>query len=91
MATSILYDQIMKTINVSDELYGKLRDFVVDPFEDTPESILNRLVDIVSKTKARWSPVCSDQSVPARESADNNPDADSGNLTYRPTNEVAAD
>ena len=47
----------MKTVNISDELYEKLKGFVVDPFDDTPETVINRLVDITEKAKARWSPL----------------------------------
>ena len=45
----------MKNVQVSDELYGKLKDFVVDPFDDTLETIVCRLVDIANKAKAKWS------------------------------------
>jgi len=45
----------MKNVRVSDELYDKLKDFVVDPFDDTLETIVNRLVDIAHKAKARWT------------------------------------
>ena len=44
----------MKTINVSDEVYERLKDFVVDPFEDTPETIIGRVLEIVTKAKRRW-------------------------------------
>lgn len=45
----------MKAIKVSDEVYEKLREFVVDPFDDTPQSVITRLVDIADKAKKRWS------------------------------------
>ena len=45
----------MKTINVSDEVYDRLKDFVVDPFEDTPETIIGRVLGIVTKAKRRWA------------------------------------
>jgi len=45
----------MKTINVSDEVYDRLKDFVVDPFEDTPETIIGRVLEIVTKAKRRWA------------------------------------
>ena len=45
----------MKTINVSDEVYDRLKDFVVDPFEDTPETIIGRVLEIVAKAKRRWA------------------------------------
>ena len=45
----------MKVIEISDELYDKLKNSVVDPFDDTPESVISRLIDIVDKAKSRWS------------------------------------
>ena len=45
----------MKILKLSDEVYERLKDFVVDPFDDTPDSVLNRLVDITSKARNRWS------------------------------------
>lgn len=47
----------MKAFQVSDELYDKLKTLVVDPFDDTPEIVISRLVDIVGKAKSRWSPL----------------------------------
>ena len=47
----------MKTIKVSDEIYEKLKDFVADPFDDTPEVVIGRVVDIAHKAKCRWSPL----------------------------------
>jgi len=47
----------MKVFQVSDELYDKLKTFVVDPFDDTPEIVVSRLVDIANKAKSRWSPL----------------------------------
>jgi predicted CopG family antitoxin len=44
----------MKTIQISDELYDKLKSFVVDPFDDTPESVIGRLLDITDKAKSKW-------------------------------------
>ncbi len=46
---------IMKAIKVSDEVYERLREFVVDPFDDTPQSVIARLVEIADKAKKRWS------------------------------------
>jgi hypothetical protein len=45
----------MKTIQVSDEIYERMREFVVDPFDDTPENIISRLIGIACKAKNRWS------------------------------------
>ena len=47
----------MKTVQVSDELYEKLKSLVVDPFDDTAEVVISRLVEIVEKAKSRWSPL----------------------------------
>ena len=44
----------MKVIEISDELYDRLKTFVVDPFDDTPEIVLGRVVDIVDKAKSKW-------------------------------------
>ncbi len=47
----------MKLIEISDELFDRLKDSVVDPFDDTPESVISRLIDIMDKVKNRWSPL----------------------------------
>jgi len=47
----------MRTIEVSDELFEQLKGFVVDPFDDTSEAVIARLVTIVNKAKNRWSPL----------------------------------
>jgi len=47
----------MKAIQISDELYGRLKNCVVDPFDDTPESVISRLIDITDKAKRNWSPL----------------------------------
>jgi hypothetical protein len=47
----------MKVIQISDELYDQLKNCVVDPFDDTPESVIGRLVEIVQKARSRWSPL----------------------------------
>lgn len=46
----------MRTFKVSDELYEQLKTFVVDPFDDTPDAVIGRLIEIVNKAKSRWSP-----------------------------------
>jgi len=46
----------MKTIQVPDEVYEQLRDFVVDPFDDTPTAVLQRVLEIAKKAQRRWSP-----------------------------------
>lgn len=45
----------MTVIKISDELYERLKNCVVDPFDDTPESVISRLMDIVDKARARWA------------------------------------
>lgn len=46
----------MRTLKVSDDLYDQLKSLVVDPFDDTPEMVITRLIEIVTKAKNRWSP-----------------------------------
>jgi hypothetical protein len=46
----------MKTVEISDELYEELKAFVVDPFDDTAELVIGRLVRIANKAKEKWSP-----------------------------------
>ena len=45
----------MKTLKISDELYEQLKSFIVDPFDDTPEVVIGRLIEIARKAKSRWS------------------------------------
>ncbi len=47
----------MKTVQISDELFDELKNLVVDPFDDTPDSVIGRLIQIVKKAKSRWSPL----------------------------------
>jgi hypothetical protein len=47
----------MKTIRISEELFERLKTFVVDPFDDTPDAVISRLADIAAKAKNRWSPL----------------------------------
>ncbi len=46
----------MRTFKVSDELYEQLKTFVVDPFDDTPDTVIGRLIEIANKAKGHWSP-----------------------------------
>jgi hypothetical protein len=46
----------MRTFKISDELYERLKGFVVDPFDDTPDVVIARLIEIVEKARNRWSP-----------------------------------
>ncbi|MFQ6036002.1 MAG: hypothetical protein ACE5NM_09185 [Sedimentisphaerales bacterium] len=47
----------MKVIQIPDELYERLKNCVTDPFDDTPESVISRLIDITDKAKSNWSPL----------------------------------
>ena len=47
----------MRTVKISDELFEQLKDLVVDPFDDTPDLVIGRLIEIVKKAKSRWSPL----------------------------------
>ena len=47
----------MKVVQISDELYDKLKNCVAHPFDDTPESVIGRLIDIADKAKTKWSPL----------------------------------
>ena len=44
----------MKTIQISEELSDRLKAFVVDPFDDTPEVVIGRVLDIADKAKSKW-------------------------------------
>ena len=46
----------MRTFRISDELYEQLKRYIVDPFDDTPEVVIERLIEIVDKARSRWSP-----------------------------------
>jgi predicted CopG family antitoxin len=54
----------MRTLKVSDDVYEQLKCLVVDPFDDTPEIVIGRLIEIVNKAKSRWSPFNEDEEVP---------------------------
>ena len=55
----------MRTFKVSDDTYEQLKTFIVDPFDDTPENVIGRLIEIVNKAKSRWSPF--DEEAPESE------------------------
>jgi len=46
----------MRTFRVSDQMYEQLKGLIVDPFDDTPEIVIGRLIEIVNKAKSRWAP-----------------------------------
>ncbi len=54
----------MRTFRVSDQMYEQLKAFIVDPFDDTPELVIGRLIEIVNKAKARWAPFEAPKAVP---------------------------
>lgn len=45
----------MKTIEISDEISDRLKAYVVDPFDDTPEKVIGRVLDIADKAKSKWT------------------------------------
>ena len=51
----------MKRLEISDEVYESLKAFVVDPFSDTPNAVLMRLIHIANKAQNRWSPFATPQ------------------------------
>ncbi len=57
----------MRTFKVSDELYEQLKTFVVDPFDDTPDIVIGRLIEIVNKAKGHWSPFDPSEAPPEPE------------------------
>ena len=62
----------MKYLRLSDELFDRLKDFVVNPFEDTPDIVIHRLIEISHQAKKRWSPFEDDteDDAPLRTPAD---------------------
>ena len=44
----------MRQVDLSDELYEQLKNFIVDPYEDTVESVIGRLVGITNKARDCW-------------------------------------
>ncbi len=83
----------MKQIQVTDDFFDRLKEFVVDPFEDTPDTILERLLDIVSKAKRRWDPVTgtiSNVEIPDYNEGDNNGEEEHGGFKSRPLSAASA-
>lgn len=60
----------MRTFKVSDQVYEQLKNFIVDPFDDTPEVVLGRLIEIVNKARDRWSPFEPENAPPAAPSVE---------------------
>ena len=44
----------MKSLQINDDVYESLKAFVVDPFDDTPNAVLMRLIGIAHKAQSRW-------------------------------------
>jgi hypothetical protein len=44
----------MKNLKISDENYEKMKQFLIDPFDDTPDTIIRRLININNKAKNQW-------------------------------------
>ena len=57
----------MRTFRVSDQVYEQLKNLIVDPFDDTPEIVIGRLIEIVNKAKNRWCPFNPDESAEEAE------------------------
>jgi len=55
----------MRTFKVSDQMYEQLKSFIVNPFDDTPEVVLARLIAIVNKARDHWSPFEPPESAPS--------------------------
>jgi hypothetical protein len=47
----------MKTLQISDEGYEGLKAFVVDPFDDTANTVVMRIINIASKAQSRFCPI----------------------------------
>ena len=67
----------MRTVTISDELFEELKGFVVDPFDDTPDLVIGRLIAIVNKAKSRWSPLEDCEAAPEPQTA-----RESRNVTF---------
>jgi hypothetical protein len=44
----------MNQVAISNELYEQLKSFIVDPFDDTLEIVIARLINITNKARSRW-------------------------------------
>lgn len=44
----------MKQVTVSDEVFEQLKNFIVDPFDETIETVICRLITITTKARDRW-------------------------------------
>lgn len=57
----------MKMLKLSDEVFEDLKRYVVDPFDDTPDTVIDRLIEINTKAKNRWATF--EESLPDEEPA----------------------
>ncbi len=44
----------MKQVTLSDEVFEQLKNFIVDPFDETIETVISRLITITCKARDRW-------------------------------------
>jgi hypothetical protein len=44
----------MKQVVLSDEVFEQLKNFIVDPFDETIETVIGRLITITVKARERW-------------------------------------
>ena len=47
----------MISLQISDEVYEGLKAFVVDPYDDTPNTVVMRLINIATKAQSRFCPI----------------------------------
>jgi len=47
----------MISLQISDEVCEGLKAFIVDPFDDTPNTVVMRLIDIAHKAQHRFCPI----------------------------------
>ena len=45
----------MVNIKIQNETYERLKSFIADPFDDTPDAVLSRLMEIAEKAQQRCS------------------------------------
>ena len=78
----------MKTLLINEEVYEKLKGFVVDPFDDTPNAVLTRLIDIANKAQNHWCPFTPPQN--AEEQVSNNSAVPQGARIHEEVSEDAS-
>lgn len=55
----------MKQVVLSDEVFEQLKNFIVDPFDETIETVISRLITITVKARERWLTLPADQAAGA--------------------------